>query len=235
MPSLAQLSLNNAGVGFNFNIGQRVPNGAFEAFFPESASNITRTYNGSLSRVFSEYRVGFDVEKRKAMYLEATLLQGTDYYSSYDYEYGNSNDSSYSRNTSIDVSSSLVGLRTMLRLSTPQERRAFVSGSFGVECLGAYDVGAEFNESYSSSNWRTSVNINESTKKTSDQINSYASINLVQEVGLSVKLGKEDKNYPLDRIYVQTHFQALSNFTILGEEVNRYRTFGISLSLNYQF
>ena len=58
---------------------------------------------------------------------------------------------------------------------------------------------------------------------------------LIQEIGLSFKLGKKDKNYPLDHVYVQSHFQALSNFTILDGSTQRYRTFGLILAMAYEF
>lgn len=229
--TFAQISLSNAGVGFNFNIGQRVPNNTMKKFFPDDNLSFKGSYNTSISRVFSEYRVGFDVEKRKTVYLEASLLQGTDYFDSYYSNYGVLLDTFSNSNTSLDVNSSLLGLRLLVRFSTPVERRAFVSASLGAEYLGAYDIESTGETNSYTSSFRDRI----AAPIRSDAISNYGSINLVQEVGVSVKLGKKDKNYPLDQIYVQTHFQTLSNFTLIDQSVQRYRTFGLTVAMAYQF
>jgi hypothetical protein len=227
--SFGQLTLSNAGVGFNFNNGQRVPNKIMSKFFPEQDLAITGSYNTSLNRVFSDYRVGFKFENRKAVYLETSLLQGTDYYDSYYYNYGTVQDSFSNMNT--NVNSSLLGLRLMARFSTPMDRRVFVSACIGTEFLGAYDVEAEGQTNDYSSNFSNRT----TSFFTSNAVSNYSSINLIQEIGISFKLGKKDKNYPLDHVYVQSHFQALSNFTIIDGSTQRYRTFGLILAMAYEF
>jgi len=227
--SFGQLTISNAGVGFNFNNGQRVPNKTMSKFFPDQNLAITGSYNTSLNRVFSEYRVGFKFENRKAVYLETSLLQGTDYYDSYYYNYGTVQDSFSNRNT--NVNSSLLGLRLMARFSTPMDRRVFVSACIGTEFLGAYDVESEGQTNAYGSNFSNRT----TSFFTSNAVSNYSSINLIQEIGISFKLGKKDKNYPLDHVYVQSHFQALSNFTIIDGSTQRYRTFGIILAMAYEF
>ena len=227
--SFGQLTISNAGVGFNFNNGQRVPNKTMSKFFPDQNLAITGSYNTSLNRVFSEYRVGFKFENRKAVYLETSLLQGTDYYDSYYYNYGTVQDSFSNRNT--NVNSSLLGLRLMARFSTPMDRRVFVSACIGTEFLGAYDVESEGQTNAYGSNFSNRT----TSFFTSNAVSNYSSINLIQEIGISFKLGKKDKNYPLDHVYVQSHFQALSNFTIIDGSTQRYRTFGLILAMAYEF
>ena len=227
--SFGQLTISNAGVGFNFNNGQRVPNKTMSKFFPDQNLAITGSYNTSLNRVFSQYRVGFKFENRKAVYLETSLLQGTDYYYQYYYNYGTVQDSFSNRNT--NVNSSLLGLRLMARFITPMDRRVFLSACIGTEFLGAYDVESEGQTNDYSSNFSNRT----TSFFTSDAVSNYSSINLIQEIGISFKLGKKDKNYPLDHVYLQSHFQALSNFTLIDGSTQRYRTFGIILAMAYEF
>ena len=229
--SFGQLTLSNAGVGFNFNNGQRVPNEAMSKFFPEQNLAITGSYGTSLNRVSSEYKLGFKFENRKAVYLETSLLQGTDYYDSYYSNSGIVQDSLLRLSTNINVNSSLLGLRLMARFSTPMDRRVFVSACIGTEFLGAYDVDANGQTNAYGSNFQNRI----TSVFTSDAVSNYSSINLIQEIGLSFKLGKKDKNYPLDHVYVQSHFQVLSNFTILDGSTQRYRTFGLTLAMAYEF
>ena len=237
--SFGQLTLSNAGVGFNFNNGQRVPNEAMSKFFPEQNLAITGSYGTRLNRVSSEYKVGFKFENRKAVYLETSLMQGTDYYDSYYSNSGIVQDSLLRLSTNINVNSSLLGLRLMARFSTPMDRRVFVSACIGTEFLGAYDVDANGQTNaygsthfiHVSSNFQNRI----TSVFTSDAVSNYSSINLIQEIGLSFKLGKKDKNYPLDHVYVQSHFQALSNFTIIDGSTQRYRTFGLILAMAYEF
>tara|TARA_B110000114_G_C14734959_1_gene254800 strand:- start:132 stop:470 length:339 start_codon:yes stop_codon:yes gene_type:complete len=111
------------------------------------------------------------------------------------------------------------------------DRRVFVSACIGTEFLGAYDVDANGETNAYGSNFQNRI----TSVFTSDAVSNYSSINLIQEIGLSFKLGKKDKNYPLDHVYVQSHFQVLSNFTILDGSTQRYRTFGLTLAMAYEF
>jgi len=119
----------------------------------------------------------------------------------------------------------------MARFSTPMDRRVFVSACIGTEFLGAYDVDANGETNAYGSNFQNRI----TSVFTSDAVSNYSSINLIQEIGLSFKLGKKDKNYPLDHVFVQSHFQALSNFTIIDGSTQRYRTFGLILAMAYEF
>jgi len=119
----------------------------------------------------------------------------------------------------------------MARFITPMDRRVFLSACIGTEFLGAYDVESEGQTNDYSSNFSHRT----TSFFTSDAVSNYSRINLIQEIGISFKLGKKDKNYPLDHVYLQSHFQALSNFTLIDGSTQRYRTFGIILAMAYEF
>ena len=138
--SSAQLKPYNATLGFNYNNSQRVPSSVIESIF-ENTSNRDAEHNTTLNRVFSDYGMGFTTP-RKHVFVDLSILQGTDYWYSNTYRSETSNDTNYTYYDYYDVSASLVGLRTGLRLSTPTDNQFFVHYSIGVEELIGYGMQA---------------------------------------------------------------------------------------------
>ena len=228
----AQLKPYNATLGFNWNNGQRIPDKVTEAFFKNLDFPQQYNFYTTLNRVFSEYGVGFK-GKRKNVYYDFSLLQGTDYINSYGSDYVTLNDTSYYVNSDYDISSALVGIRSALRLSTPREQRFVVHYSFGVEGLLAYDVDAEGRTTRRLSNFGS--NDEERTFEEASFTGSYGNANIVQNIGLAFKFGKDETKYPLNKAYIEGDFQLLNNFTFINGTTSQYRTFGLILALGYQF
>ena len=228
----AQFKPFNASLGFNWNGTQRVPDEVPKAFFSDiNFSNQFSVYT-TFNRVFSEYGVGFK-GKRKNIYFDFSLLQGTDYINASESDYITNNDTSYFISTNYDVSSALIGLRSAIRLSTPRDQRFVVHYSFGIEGLLAYDVDAEGqvwsrDRNFSASN-ETRTFIEPSFS------GSYGNASLVQNVGLAFKFGKDETKFPLNKVYIESDFQLLNNFTFIDGTTSQYRTFGLILALGYQF
>jgi hypothetical protein len=232
LSSHAQLKPFNATLGFNWNSTQRVPDEIPRAFFNDA--NVLNQYSfyTSLNRVFSEYGVGLK-GKRKNIYFDLSVLQGTDYINSSESDYVTERDTTYFRNKYYDVSSALIGLRSAIRLSTPRDQRFVVHYSFGVEGLYAYDVDAVGEEFKRESNFSSS---NESRSYIAPSFTGpYGNANIVQNVGLAFKFGKDETKYPLNKAYVESNFQLLNNFTFINGTASQYRTFGLILALGYQF
>jgi|AntRauTorckE5430_2_1112549.scaffolds.fasta_scaffold01266_2 hypothetical protein len=228
----AQFKPFNASLGFNWNGTQRVPDEVPKAFFSDiNFSNQFSVYT-TLNRVFSEYGVGFK-GKRKNIYFDFSLLQGTDYINASESDYITTNDTSYFSSTNYDVSSSLIGLRSAIRLSTPRDQRFVVHYSFGIEGLLAYDVDAEGQV------WSRDRNFGASNETRTfiepSFSGSYGNASLVQNVGLAFKFGKDETKFPLNKVYIESDFQLLNNFTFIDGTSSQFRTFGLILALGYQF
>ena len=237
MHANAQLSLSRAALGVNFNLGQRVPQKMVDPFFAEALSVESSGfgYNTSLSRVFSDYLVGFNTTKHKYLNWEFNVLQGTDYLNSYRSTFINSGDSSYITSQSSDVSSSLIGIRSLARFSTPKDRRIFLTAGIGLEGLWAYDIDIDGSMRYTERE-RGTNQANETVVfiPVSD-LSNYASCNIMQRVGMGFKLAKNETNFPLNHVYIGVDFQALSNFSVVDANLFRYRSFGAIFSLGYEF
>lgn len=228
----AQFKPFNASLGFNWNGTQRVPDEVPKAFFSDiNFSNQFSVYT-TFNRVFSEYGVGFK-GKRKNIYFDFSLLQGTDYINASESDYSTNNDTSYFISTNYDVSSALIGLRSAIRLSTPRDQRFVVHYSFGIEGLLAYDVDAEGQV------WSRDRNFGASNETRTfiepSFSGSYGNASLVQNVGLAFKFGKDETKFPLNKVYIESDFQLLNNFTFIDGTTSQYRTFGLILALGYQF
>jgi hypothetical protein len=186
----------------------------------------------TLNRVFSEYGVGFK-GKRKNIYFDFSLLQGTDYLSASESDYVTTNDTSYFTSSNYDVSSALIGLRSAIRLSTPRDQRFVVHYSFGIEGLLAYDVDAEGQVWSRDSNFGAS---NETRTFIEPSFSgSYGNASLVQNIGLAFKFGKDETKFPFNKAYIESDFQLLNNFAFIDGTTSQYRTFGLILALGYQF
>ncbi|MFT6113070.1 MAG: hypothetical protein ACJA19_001823 [Bacteroidia bacterium] len=228
----AQFKPFNASLGFNWNVTQRVPNQVPKAFFNDIAFSNQFNVFTTLNRVFSEYGVGFK-GKRKNIYFDFSLLQGTDYLSASESDYVTTNDTSYFTSSNYDVSSALIGLRSAIRLSTPRDQRFVVHYSFGIEGLLAYDVDAEGQVWSRDSNFGAS---NETRTFIEPSFSgSYGNASLVQNIGLAFKFGKDETKFPFNKAYIESDFQLLNNFTFIDGTTSQYRTFGLILALGYQF
>ena len=91
--SSAQIKPYNATLGFNYNNSQRVPSSVIESIF-ENTSNRDAEHNTTLNRVFSDYGMGFTTP-RKHVFIDLSILQGTDYWYSNTYRSETSNDTNY--------------------------------------------------------------------------------------------------------------------------------------------
>ena len=228
----AQLKPFNASLGFNWNGTQRVPNEIPTAFFNDVNFASQYDFYSTLNRVFSEYGVGFK-GNRKNIYFDFSVLQGTDYITSYHSDYFNIGDTSYIKSEDYDMSSALIGLRSAVRVSTPSDQRFVVHYSFGVEGLLAYDVDAGGQAVIRESDFSRS---NEARTYIDPSFSgSYGNANIVQNVGLAFKFGKDETKYPLNKAYLESDFQLLNNFTFIDGTASQYRTFGLILALGYQF
>ena len=233
--SFAQLEPFNAYLGFNWNSGLRLKDEVSEAFFNELELDNSYSSYTSLNRTFSEYGVGFKT-KRKNVYLDFSLLQGTDFINVNGSASKRENDTSYTIYTYADISAALVGLRSMVRLSTPAERRFVMHYSLGLEGLLAYDLDSEGSILVRPSGFFNGNNSNEvRTILDPSFTGAYGNVNIVQNVGFAFKLAKDETKFPLNKAYVESDFQLLNNFTFIDGTNSRYRTFGLILALGYQF
>ena len=228
--SSAQTKPYNATLGFNYSNSQRVPSSLIKSIF-ENPNNRDAEHNTALNRVFSDYGMGF-ATPRKQMFIDLSILQGTDYWYSNTYKNETINDTNYTYYDYYDVSASLVGLRAGLRLSTPTDNQFFVHYRLGVEELIGYGVQAN-----GTSTKRRSNSFDEQESTTLEPIftGAYSSSNIVQNVGFAVRLGKDERNFPFNKIYVESDFQLLNNITFLNKNVSHYRTFGCIVALGYLF
>ena len=228
--SNAQTKPYDATLGFNYNNSQRVPSSVIKSIF-ENPNNRDAEHNTTLNRVFSDYGMGFTTP-RKQMFIDLSILQGTDYWYSNTYRSATSNDTNYTYYDYYGVSASLLGLRAGLRLSTPTDNQFFVHYSIGVEELIGYGV-----QAYGTSTKRLSNSFEEQESYTLEPVftGAYSSSNIVQNVGFAVKLGKDESNFPFNKVYVESDFQLLNNITFLNKNVSHYRTFGCIVALGYQF
>ncbi len=231
--AFAQLCVNHLGLNFNFNLGNRAPNRLINEFYSLPGVNLPSALkNISVNRVFSDYKVGFNTTKVGFLQFEGNVLQGIEFINYYDSDINfNSNTPSTSVSTSIE--SSVLGLRTMAKASTDLERRFIFNFGLGMEGLLAYDLAKEgYTTEWTGSNFGSDQ---ERTYLESKSIKNYGSVNLVQQAGMSFRLGKDETKYPFNKVLMEVNFQIVSNFTFAGAEAYRYRTSGGLFGLTYEF
>jgi len=231
--SFAQLQVNHLGLNLNFNSSYSVPNDLINTFFVlPSVTSPGSPRDVSVSRVCSDYKIGFNTTKYKFLQFEADILQGVEFIYYSDYEY-NISDSIFSRNTSTDIESSLIGLRTMAKVSTDLERRFIFNFGLGVEGLFLYDLDKDGQIRIKERTSNIFGTKNEYIAQRST--NNYGNVNLAQQAGMSFRLGKDETKYPFNKVLIETNFQIISNFTIAAGELYRYRTYGGIIGLTYEF
>jgi hypothetical protein len=231
--AFAQLSVNHLGLNFNFNVGYRAPNRLIKEFYSIPGVNVSSSIkNVSVNRVFSDYKVGFNTTKYRFLQFEGNVLQGIEFINYYNSD-GNFNSNTPSTSISTAIESSLIGLRTMAKASTDLERRFIFNFGLGIEGLLAYDLTKEgYTTEWTSSNFGSN---SERTFLESTAIKNYGSVNLVQQAGMSFRLGKDETKYPFNKVLIEVNFQIVSNFTFAGADVYRYRTSGGIFGLAYEF
>lgn len=234
--SYAQLHVNHLGLHFNFNLGYKVPNGLAQEFFdiPLGSAN-AQLKNVSVSRVMSDYKIGFNTTKYRFLQWEADVLQGVEFVDYYYSDYQLS-DSILSESISTNIEASLIGLRTMAKVTTDIDERFVFDFGLGVEGLLAYDLGANgyyTQEVISSNNQFTTFQ--EKTYLEPNNIKRYGSTNLTQQAGMAFRLGKDETKAPFDKVMIETNFQIISNFTFASGDLYRYRTFGGIIGITYEF
>jgi hypothetical protein len=230
----AQIKFNHFGLGFNYNGTGRVPDGFVKSNFDNSEDFPTTSEYGSLNRTFSAYEFGLKPTKYKSMFFDIDVLQGTEYAYVSDYRSTQMNDTNITQSTNLDITSSLIGVKAMARFTTPTKKRFFYNFGVGVEGLMAYDVDAEGYRSTSKNAWASSFFETTREEFHGEGLSSYSSLNLVQQVGLSYRLGKDESRFPLNQTYLETNFQIINNFTFMNDVVSKYRTYGLTLSLVYE-
>ena len=231
--SMAQVKFNHFGLGFNFNGSARVPSSLTSDKLTEIQRPGAYSY-GSVNRTFSAYEFGFNPTKLQALYFDVDLLQGTDYIYSSSYYDDYDGDSSFSYSSNYDAQASLLGLKAMARFTTPAEKRFFYNVGLGVEALYGYNVEESGSHYYYVNHYPSSYFYSEQESFRNANGDSYTGINLVQQVGLSFRLGKDEASFPLNRSYIETDFQIMNNFMMKGDEVHKFRTYGFTLSLVYE-
>lgn len=230
----AQVQFSQLGLGFNFSNTQRVPNNMLSSNFEgETISDGQFGNYGTINRVFSSYEFGLKPSNLKFMFFDFDLLQGTEFIYASDYSNRQNGDTSFRSSYNLDLSSSLIGLKGMVRVSTPSDKRFIYNFGIGGEGYLAYNVEAEGNKYETIEHWPTNffVNNNESLNEQKDN---YSSYNLVQQAGLAWRLGKDEKSFPLNKTYLEGDFQIINNFTLMNGGWNKYRTYGFTLSLVYE-
>ncbi|NNJ54976.1 MAG: hypothetical protein HKP14_02520 [Bacteroidia bacterium] len=234
--SYAQLSFNHLGVGFNYNGTGRPSSELVNSNFNQEdiAFASSQGSYGSLNRVFSSYEFGLKPSKYNFLFFDIDLLQGAEYLYSSNYESYQINDTNFSRNSYIDISSSLLGTKFMARITTPYKRRFIYNFGLGVEGLLAYNIDAEGSQSTSKNHWPSSTYESNRESFYGEGLDTYGSVNLVQQVGLAFRLGKDESSFPLNQTYLETDFQIINNFTTMNKTWSKYRTYGLTLSLVYE-
>ncbi len=232
----AQLSFNHLGVGFNYNGTGRLSSDLVNSNFDHEdvAFATSQGSYGSLNRVFSSYEFGLKPTKYPFLVFDFDLLQGAEYIYSSNYESYRIQDTSFNRSSNIDISSSLLGLKCMARITTPNEKRFIYNFGLGLEGLWAYNIDAEGYSSTSKNHWPSQTYEYTNESYFGEGLTSYGSLNLVQQVGLAFRLGKDEKSFPLNKTYLETDFQILNNFTSMSGNWSKFRTYGLTLSLVYE-
>ncbi len=233
--SFSQVKFNHLGLGFNYNGTGQPPSGIVQSMYDESANyeSFPDGY-GNINRLFSSYEFGLQPANYDFVFFDFDLLQGVDYIYSSNYSNSTSNDTSINRSINLDMTSSLIGIKSMARITTPYKKRFFYNFGIGVEGLVAYNVDASGSARVSKNHWMSGFWDEEVVNLNSSSIDNYYNVGLVQQVGLSYRLGEDEKSFPLNQSYLELDFQIINNFSNINEEWFKYRNYGLTLSVIYE-
>lgn len=232
---VAQSKLSGLGLGFNYNGTGRVPDNLIKSNFDQELfRDVVSNGYGSLNRVLSSYEFSFKPGKKEYFFVDVDVLQGAEYIYGSSYDNYMSGDTSINANISVDINSSILGLKAIGRFCTPVEKRFFYNVGIGLEGLMAYNVTASGSSYYSASDWSTGYFASSSENLDNKEVSGYFSYNLLQQVGAAYRLGKDESKFPLNKTYVELDFQINNNFTLMNDVLSKYRTYGFTLSMVYE-
>ena len=232
----AQIRINGVGIGFDVNSGGNMRSPALIELMSGSNSLLFEPNTGiGLDRFLTSYTLTLANPDKDFFGLELDLMQGTDYIYNSIYSYDDRNDTSFYNSVYFDISGATIGARVMAKLRTPSSKRFHYHFGIGGEFIYTYNVTTDAYNSISISHWPSNYYYYENNKISTNVITNYQSYNLIQQVGIAFRLGKDEKNFPLNRTYLETDFQIMTNFTAIAEELSTYRSYGGSFSLIYEF
>lgn len=232
----AQTKIDGVGVAFDVNGSSNMRSNGIDNLLKESS--IPGFENGNdfwTTRLLTSYTMTLSNPEKDYLAWEIDLLQGQDFYDSYSSEWSESGDTSYSSYSNVYVAGSVLGLRTMAKLRTPSDKRFFYHFGLGAEGLYSYDVNTEGYRSESVSHWPSSYYYNTSERLDPKAIGNITSVNLIQQVGIAFRIGKNEESFPLNKTYIEADFQIMTNFTNINQDWTTYRGYGGSFSIVYEF
>lgn len=232
----AQTKINGVGIAFDVNGSTNMKSGGIDNLLKESSIPGFAAGNEFwTSRLLTSYSMTLSNPDKDYLAWEIDLLQGQDFYDSYSSEWSEINDTSYSNSSNIYVTGAVLGLRTMAKLRTPSDKRFFYHFGLGLEGLYSYDVNTDGYRSESISHWPSGYYSSTSERLDPGAIDNITSVNLIQQVGIAFRIGKNEESFPLNKTYIEADFQIMTNFTNINADWTTYRGYGGSFSLIYEF
>ncbi len=236
LESQAQLRINGVGVGFDFNGSGTMRSASLINLVTGSNADLFDPDNRIfMDRFLTSYSLTLSNPERDFFALEFDFMQGFENLYGSDYSWTESNDTGFSNSVYFDAQGSTLGLRGMAKFRTPSKNRWHFSFGIGSEWLYTYGVRTTANSNVSVSHWPSSYYFSETNRLPNNAIGNYQSVNLIQQVGLAFRLGKDEKSFPLNNTYIEADFQILSNFTNIEDALSTYRGYGGSFSIIYEF
>lgn len=234
--SQAQFKVNGVGVAFDVNGSGTMKSSALIKKLGSSNADLFSSEDPMyMSRIFTSYSLTLNNPVRDYFALELDLLQGFENIYGSNYNWSERGDSSFSTSVSYDLRSSTLGLRAIAKFRTPSKKRFHYHFGIGAEAIANYNVNTDASSSVSIYHWPSNYSYYESNEISTKAIKNYQSYNLIQQVGIAFRLGRDEKSFPLNNTYFETDFQIFTNFTALENEISTYRGYGGSFSLIYEF